>query len=228
MKQKSSSYEPRLMNFPFLVITAAWIMLLFLWPHGGKVVKGKHIPRPPRIAFVRGLENLYSKPFSFPVWKTSEGTGDAAAVVPWMVVRPAKFLERSAPVSDGSSGGMVMSSNIVFRDVNAYRPVWDDPSVFNEKTDGRMSLIVEPRGALREAGFLVPDFSSELKKADKPWFVSVFVEVDDKGKVEHVFLDAGCENREINSVVVKSMYRGSLAKTGTRIEGRVTVNFGQE
>ncbi|MDD4871061.1 MAG: hypothetical protein PHR77_10935 [Kiritimatiellae bacterium] len=228
MKRKNSSYDPQLVNFPSVIIGVAWVMLWFLWPHGGQVTLKKQISVPPRVSFVKSSDSLYSRPSSFQTWKTIAETGDAVVAVPWLSTRPAKLLEKNPFTIDEPSVNKAIFSDAIFNDMKTYRPAWDDPAVYQYKTDDRMCLVIQPADALKESGFQVPDFSAELKKTDKPWSVTVFVEVGNKGKVENVFLETGCENREINSMVVKSMYRGNLQKTGTRTEGRVMVNFGRD
>lgn len=229
MKRKSSSYEPRMIGFPFIFIIAAWIMLWFIWPHGEPVV-----PRPgktvaPRVSFIGNYISAYSNPV-YSVVKPVATDEDIAKPLPWMVARPVKLLEKNE-AAGGKSAAENMKDELrdaAVRDMNAYVPVWQDKAVFSNVNGSTMHLTVEPAGALAEYGFQAPDLSSLPAKMDKPWLVSVFVRVDEKGKIEHVFLESGCENREINSTIVRSMYRGRVAKIGKMIEGRVRVNFGQD
>jgi len=229
IKRKSSSYEPRLVGFPFVFIITGWIMLWFIWPNGEKFAFKPAAPFRSRVAFIGNFSGGYSN-YVYSAAKPAAGDEDVAKPLPWMAVRPVKLLEKNV-IADGLSESEKMSGELrdmAGREINTYMPVWQDQAVFSAVADETMRLTVEPSGQLAEYGFQVQDFSSALKKTDKPWIAMVIVQVDEKGKVENVFLDAGCESREINSLVVKSMYRGTVSKIGKRIEGRVMVNFGQD
>jgi len=229
MKGANSSHELRMFSFPSIIIAAIWVSLWFLWPHGEiKVMRRQPVLFSPRVVFVKASDNLNSRSSSFDALKMSTEAGDTVVVTPWLASRQARILERNTIASDESARGRMMrgGDNPLFMGMEGYSPVWEDIPVFNSTTDGIMHLTVEPMGALWDYGFQVPEFLSDIKKNDIPWSVAVFVEIDRNGKVENVFLESGCGNKEINSIVVKSMYRGKLTIPGTRCEGRVKVNFG--
>ncbi len=216
------------MSIPALVIALMWIMLWFLWPHGPSITMArKHIHLSPMVSFVSGTDNVFSKPLSFNTWKTSDESGEPVPVMPWLVNRPARCLEPNAPIAEEyASGRMAGIYAQVLRGMENYRPVWDDVPVFNLKTNFSMDLSVEISGDLKNRGFTIPDFLHEIKDRDKSWLTVLFVEVNGSGRVENVFLEIGTEYKEINSVVVKSAYRGSVSVKGLSCDGRVRLNYG--
>ena len=181
----------------------------------------------PRVAFVSAGENMFTKPLSFNTWKTSDESGESVPVVPWLEQRAARCLERPVSfVEEYASGRMAGINGHVLRGMESYRPVWEDAPVFNIGTNSHMCLTVELMGELKGRGFIIPDFLHEIKNNDTPWLITVFVEIDKSGKVENVFLDSGSEYKEINSIVVKSLYRGKVSVAGTRCDGRIRLNYG--
>jgi len=228
MKRSTSAYEPRWLSIPSVLIAIMWMMLWLLWPHGEKLQTVKtQVMQSPRVAFVPGGENIYSKPLSFNTWKTSDESGEPVPVMPWLMDRPARCLEKNISiVEEYASGRMAGIYGHVLRGMESYKPVWEDVPVFNISTNSQMRLTVETMGDLKVRGFKLPDFLSEIKKNDKSWMITVFVEVDKDGNVDKVFLDSGSEYKEINSIVVKSIYRGRVSVAGTRCEGRVRLNYG--
>lgn len=228
IKRSTSVYDPRWLSIPSVVIGIMWMMLWLLWPHGPKVnVVTKHFQLSPRVAFVPGGENIYSRPISFNTWKTSDESGEAVPVQTWLVERPLRCLEKNTSIAQNYSGGNAEAiRGEALQGMDSYRPVWEDMPVFNIATNSQMRLTVEPMGDLMKRGFKIPNFLPEIKNTDKSWIITVFVEVDDKGKVGNVFIDSGSEYKDINSIVVKSVYHGSVSVAGARCEGRVRLNYG--
>lgn len=226
MKGKTSAYARQMVSIPYVAIAVGWVMLWLLWPHGVKVVARQHVPAVTSVSLVRVTENPFSKPIPMHLWKAAGSGDDNVTVMPWMVTRPAKVLERSIFSADESAKG-ADSSGVANLKMSAYRPVWSDKAVFNIEAGRGMYLTMESSRTLTERGFEVPDLGPDLKKADKPWIVKAFVEVDEKGKVAGVFLESGCDYKEINSAVVRTLYRGLVSKAGARCEGLVKVNFGR-
>lgn len=227
MKRSTSSYVTPMIGVPYIVIALAWVLLWFLWPHGIGV-KRRPVVSPVRVAFVRYSEAAFSRPVPFPVGSAVTGTLNLVTVAPWQVPRTPRLLERKSGGDEWGGGRDEAFADRAGRELKAYRPVWTEPGLFAGPADASLHVTVEATGTLAGNGFQVPDFQASLKKTNLPWLVSAFVQVDKNGRVERVFLEAGCENRDINSLVVKALYRGRVSSPGTRCEGRVRVNYGQD
>jgi hypothetical protein len=61
--------------------------------------------------------------------------------------------------------------------------------------------------------------------ADAWTVVSAVVEVDPKGVVRHVFLETSSGRTDVDQAIVKGLYRGRCAQTGSVCEGRVSIVF---
>ena len=187
------------------------------------------VASPARVSFVQYRDNMYNRPFPMHTWKMAVGGEDVAAT-PWQITRPVRFLERQTFPEGAIEGpdGKEAATASAGRSLKTYSPEWKDEPLFSKASSRDMRLTVEPTGELASRGFQAPEFPAELKKKEIAWYVTAHVVVGENGRVEQVFLDGGSESKEINSLVIKTLYKGSVSKPGGQCEGSVRVNFGQE
>ena len=109
---------------------------------------------------------------------------------------------------------------------DGYRSRHRDSRVFPEPAPPRGRLVLEVSGQLKKYGLRLPDLVSRTLGTGKTaWQVTVHLQTDENGHVEHVFLDKGCDDTIIDQRVIKAMYRGRLIAQSTRCEGTVTASF---
>ena len=59
----------------------------------------------------------------------------------------------------------------------------------------------------------------------QPWLVKANVDIDERGRPMHVFLETRAESAGVNAVVVRALYQGRLTQVGTACEGSVTLSW---
>ncbi|MCK5851189.1 MAG: hypothetical protein KAH23_09760 [Kiritimatiellae bacterium] len=138
-----------------------------------------------------------------------------------------KPLERKAYVNVDSSMGFERKSGYgVDGFERGYFSLWDDIPVFEKNIGSDNLFVLELSGNLKKYGFYLPKNSEKLLKAGvSAWQVVVYVATDDKGRVEHVFVEKCSDDIRIDRTVVRAMYKGRLVKEGRRVTGNVTVSF---
>lgn len=236
--KRKSYYSRGLVDFSSVFIALAWIALWFLWPSGEKLpvrVRELRIPRVSYVSFSEVEGRIYIDPtllalpsrVGFRLPEQEEGIPDALSS---FSTSSPKFLKRRKGLVEESVVGEAKSvPGNAFSQIGAYRPYWRDTHVFSKKNGQVMQLLVEPSDKLKKYGFQVPEFPIEkVEHLGKPWMVVVYIEVNKDGRPEHVFLEIGCDDSQINTMVVKTMYRGRLSIPGIKCEGRVRVNFGMQ
>lgn len=224
-------------EFPSVFIAFAWIAMWFLWPSGEKPLRRIREVDTPRVSYLCHVVDD-NKPYKDPtmlflpsrfgfvnVLKQEEGITEVVTSHP---PGPPRFLGlRDAQTKDSTAPRHESVCETASRDMGTYRPYCREGNVFTRKAERDMRLFVEISSELEKYGFEVPEFPAEsVKRSGKPWMVTVHVATDDDGMTKHVFLETGCEDQEVNAMVVKTVGRGRLSKRGKRCEGRIVVNYG--
>ena len=211
-------------------IAAGWIGLWFLWPPLDRwTVRPNQMPAP-RVFLAPATRSDVAVPLPLvrppPVAVTSRLDN-----VAWPLGRLLSQPERIPRYLDRGSDSVMIApgaSPALAVDLGSYRPAWRDGKVFPAgPAPMEMRLLAEVSGALRKRNFEAPPLlAEEAKRFDKPWQVTVYVEVNEAGAPTHVILDAGCDDAKINSAVVKALHRGKASKPGPACGGRVVVSYG--
>lgn len=238
MSQNRIHYSRGVIGLPSVFVAVAWIALWLVWPSGGKVVSPMRSPASPRVFYVQlgtGREKLTdSLPFVDGISPASilhhDEDEPAESLLSQRVRRP-RYLERSIELKVGTASGITgsLSGRVSGMPPGGYRSQWRDEHVFSQEPGQNLKVIVRPSGDLKKYGFKVPELPIEnIKRRDKPWMVVVYVQTGDNGWPEHVFLESGCDDEEVNAMIVRAMYRGCLSTLAVRCAGRVTVSFGRQ
>jgi len=183
--------------------------------------------------FSLGDGNLYMKPdlfgrpsrVGFRVPEQEDKS--SAALIDYRIGKP-KYLERRmSPGKRPFSGSDNSSSDSVRGSLGSYSPLWHSDAAFSRESGGDALAFVQVSGKLAQYEFTLDQSRvKHLEKGEKPWQVVVYVEVGEGGGPEHVFLETGCDDPEINAAVVRAMYYGKVSSSGTACSGRVTISCG--
>ncbi|MFC1497681.1 hypothetical protein ACFLS1_04285 [Verrucomicrobiota bacterium] len=240
--KKSRSYSMGIIGLPSVLVALGWIGLWFAWPlppegHTADIGKEKTF-EVSYVQFDDGKGKTYLDPI---ILSRSSDNGNAwpdegeerMDVLCSYQARPPKFLERH-PEEEQEASRFVEYEALYAKTIQGLEkrgPRWRRKLVDGQslKPERDMVMIIELSEKIKEYGFQIPDFPVKLKEySQKPWLVTVYVEVNQDGKAEHVFLVTGSNSREVNDIVIRTMEKGKLVKPGERCSGRITVSFGAQ
>jgi len=236
-EEREEHLQPsRAIDAPSVLVALGALALWALWPAGIQRMSSPVSLPEPSASYVRlrsDEKSLHMSPelFALPSavgFGAHDEAGDMPEVFNVSRHRAPRCLAR-APA--GQAGSVSADSARAVREardsLSGYVPRWGDRTVFNQYTDTEMRLTVEPRGALRERGFSTPPLDdADLKQLEKPWTVTVVVDVGENGRPEHIFVEKSCNQGKMDDMVTRMVYKGQLRRPGARCSGRVVVNFG--
>jgi len=235
MVRNQYRYYRTLIDMPSLLIAGAALAIWMLWPKIHRMSESRDLP-PPRVFSMHMKtddNSLAMSPALFaipsPMGFSGLDLGGVPDVPGALSDRPPHFLKRH-PFSTDRDYGFPDSSLLrknVKASLSGYVHRSGSRKVLEQPKSPEMRLIVEPSGPLKQRGFSTPPIPDEdIKYLDTAWMVSLVVDIDEDGDVENVFVENGCDDHNINDMVIRMASKGRLAKTGGRCSGRVTVNFG--
>lgn len=235
-EQEEHLQPSRAIDAPSVLVALGALALWALWPGGMQPMSSSVSVPEPSASYVRlrsDEKSLHMSPelIALPSavgFGAREEAGDMPEVFNVSRHRAPRYLARARAGQTGSVPADSARAVRQARDsLSGYVPRWGDRTVFNQHTDTEMRLTVEPRGALREHGFSTPPLDdADLKQLEKPWTVTVVVDVGENGRPEHVFVEKGCDQVKVNDMVTRMIYKGQLERPGAGCSGRVVVNFG--
>jgi len=225
------------LELPSILLIASWIGIWFIWPTGKAATDAPQRRAGHTVFTYRGVVPdggvAPEYPLSFfraVVTGMVAGGSDPGADTPSMAsVRRPAFLEASASQPVGRGAEFQAAGGTDAAQLGAYRPAWEDRPVFPARPAGVMRVACELSGSLRRAGFKVPDVLPEnIRPAEVAWQAVLYVSCGPDGKPQSVFLESATPDKELNAVLVRTLYQGSAAPTGAAADGRVTISYGRE
>lgn len=230
---KAQVYSRWPMGAPSLFVGVAWLSLWALWPSAefAEPVGGASSPRRIRyVASMPGGESAYLEPTVFvrPSRPGSAyvGLSEGDEAWPGQTPRPPRFWPRSNAADEARNVGVPLAERAA-RDLEGYRlPSGGDPT-FTLGPSRQMRLFAEVSDALRDVGFEMQEFPASLRGPfERAWRVAVSVELDEQGRVAHVFLDSGCDRPTVNAAVLRMIREGRAPQGEPGRRGRVALNYG--
>jgi hypothetical protein len=237
MRKPRRFNAPRFMGLPSILLAVAWVMLWLLWPGQPRAQPRRSQLRDTRVAYLRldsGDYSLDNDPTRF-LLRSAVGfgpnDGEKEEGIPDMVpaghvVEP-EFLEwRSvAEIPPTVSAGIFESP--ASRAPGSYRPHRGERTVFAFDGEAGMRVFIRVSPELKKYELQVPEIPVYEEKGlvEKPWFVTVSLEMDEEGKPTNVFLENPSEDKEINAAMVRLMYDARLLKPGKECVGTVSVGY---
>jgi len=237
MPHRSYAYSRGVLGAPSVVLAGVAAALWWLWPPVPERTPDRQPVPGPRVRYVRfepGGERLYLRPDLFgrrsEVSWSVPAADEGAELLPGHTWRPPRFLPReaAAPAAGTADFPEAFSHEIRSPDLGRYRPRIDCEQVFGQAaTPTQAAVRVHWSGDLSAYEPGVPDFppAGAEPEAGTARF-SASVETDEEGQVAHVFVEETSGHPVLDSLLVKALYRGTLAKTpGRRAGGRVVVEW---
>jgi hypothetical protein len=116
-------------------------------------------------------------------------------------------------------GGVVLSAG-------PYRPAPIETPIFMPSAAGlRDSISVRASEELIAKRFDTSAlFAGVFPPAGKPWTIMACIETDIRGNVEHVFLEEPSQYGDVNSAVLRALYRCRVTDGGTAVAGTLIIN----
>lgn len=237
MPNAKHRYYRGMIDAPSVFIAGAAVALWALWPalHHGPLQRDLPAPRVFSTHISADGDDLVSRPdlFALPSPMGFAGLGLMGGM-PDIPRTPqgeplGHLLTRDGPTTpehtttpDPSRILRIAETSLSgYRHRPATEPVFVRPEHSPRKLTTRCSRFLE------EGGFSIPFPDKEtLAGFDRAWTVDLFVDIGDNGIVEHVFIENGCDDPKTNDMVVRWVSGGRLAQPGTKLSGRVSVNFG--
>ena len=229
VKRLRNKYRGGLIGMPSLFVIVLWFAIWCLWSFDGIEGSKKRTPSDGRL-ICADIENGYACINPMDMIRTSyvatEMDGPSSVLINHY--EPSfKPLERTANLRASTSVGLHRELGYGVDGLErGYVPLWPDVPVFRNNIERSNTFILEMSGNLKKYGFYIPEnIEKSLKIKASAWQVVVYVATDDNGHVEHVFIEKGADDPQVDQAVIRAMYRGRLVKEGRRIEGDVTVSF---
>lgn len=223
--------------FPTICLGIAWCALWLLWPdvHVSAPVRRAAAPAPHYVFLSqRADDSTWSLPaVPFPLsskYGFSRAVRDERAEE---LLRPvladlAGVLKR--PVAPRTTPTTAEIANLAAEmgDVlDEYEPPPVSPPAFRSEGDGSVrKVMIEFSESLSKQQFEVAQlFTNGFARTTKPWVVKAHVEIARDGNVSHVFLETPAEGGEVNSAVIRTLYRSRLKNAGAECEGQVILSW---
>ena len=231
--RKRNRYARGEMGLSSVCVGAAWIALWLVWPSGGAGVSSARLPASFSVQYstfpFEDKDLTTTLPFVDHIsaeFMRRDENDEPENLLLSRRLRPPRYLERNTEMrieTDANNEGPYLIH--LLSEPDAYRLRWTDERVFPPDTGKDMKVIIRPAGKLKTYGFQIPKLPiKKIKSKNMSWTVVVTVEMGDFGRPEHVFLESGCSDKSINTMIVRTMYRGTLTTPGGRCSGRVTVS----
>jgi len=221
-----------IIGLPSLFVAASWLAIWVLWTSVGRTVPAGHSRSSTRTFFSRPAAasptQMDPRDIIRLQRKSDEIDAPSSAVISHYEPEP-RYLERAA--GGAARTGVLFEEALRKSDSKpwAYRPDWRERALFPKGRGGDAKVLVECSQRLEVNGFRLPQMVMvQLGVGKKPWQVKVRVQTDDKGRVEHVFLESGSDDELLDRRVLQAIYRGRLVTKGGRCEGTITVSFAGE
>jgi hypothetical protein len=219
-------------SVPDTVLAISCVALWIVWPSGVYEQIQIRAPSKTMVGYAMitpGDLKLLNRPDDFIALGSAgrERLEDAKAPEQLILapVRPPMLLERQAFASIQKSD--VAPVPPVLTQMDEPRILPSIEGVFQEAADTNLHVFVGLSESLRKHNFQMPEFKIEASwKVADSWMVVVYVETNEDGEPEHVFLETGCDDKKINDAAVKLVARGRASEPAARCEGRVTINYG--
>ncbi len=209
MSRKKNTYSMGLIGLPSVLIALSWIALWLLWPTQVREAVGKE--KPFKVSYVQLESGKWPDYLDLIVLLRDGGTfeekDDNIESLSVYHARKPRFLERSQVKKEQGdvNASVGLSSHILEDAAKGYKPGWSENRVFPQRIFPEKQIVVEFGGELKDSGFHMPEFPSEIIKGiTESWSVAANVEISDGGIPEHVFLLTRSEDQTIIVMVVKN------------------------
>ncbi|MBN2302724.1 MAG: hypothetical protein JXN60_09435 [Lentisphaerae bacterium] len=103
---------------------------------------------------------------------------------------------------------------------------WSAEKVFSAKKHGALRIKYALKGGLAECNFDIPKdvLNSFAALSDNEWEIVVCVEVDEKGRVEHVFVEEQSGDKNIDISIVRALYGGKAMAGSSECSGKIYIS----
>lgn len=217
-----------------MLIAAAAVGMWFLLPASRPAGPPRTLPAP-RVAYVGTNETGRTFHLNPPLFVLPSPVGfgpdNRKAEMPRVFVppplRPMHILPR--PVSPATTAvDTAVLIGPLEGGTGKQIPVPPPEPAFRVASGPARRLVATVSGALERCGFEVPPpTDKDLEVLDRPWMVTVAVDVGARGGVEHVLIEKGCDDQAVHDMVLRLVHRGRASQPpGEGCSGWVTVNFG--
>lgn len=215
-------------SIPTVLVSASWVGLWLLWPHGSAPAGIAGRPRPPAgvcevandsVAFRRPEQFGLPSPEGFSVQETEDWSssvlGAPLALPPRTLARAERTAALAMPFSlDLTAGGAQAS----------YQPVFAPAAVY-EAPGARRRVHVLSSDCLARRGLELSRTLAGIE-TNRDWEVGAWVEVAPEGRVEHVLVDAGSGDTNLDRRVEAALYRARVTERGQACGGWLRIGYG--
>lgn len=227
----------RWVSLPALLISVFWVCIWFLWPtkpaewgralsRGGArvVVESSAVPVGHEWYLAPEVFALPT-PVGFSAPPVAIGMPDERAAVTPTVVAP--MLQEIPPgdkvsafTGTSAAEGSMRIENSVFK-----LPV-SRSSAFAVAGEKRARLTVWMDRTLEDEGLKLPVFQEDVfQDGTEAFQVIAYLQMEESGRVAHVFLEKPCQISSVNDWIVRQLYRAQSTNAGAPAAGRVVVNW---
>lgn len=103
-----------------------------------------------------------------------------------------------------------------------YRPTPEPPAIPPASPDA--GPVWRPHPTLANQGFAPPQaWIAQLPETPAPWSVTAVIDLDEKGRVRHVFLSEPHQDRALNAAIVNMLRQGRAQAGEQPVSGMVTI-----
>ena len=233
-RKRAARYVRGIMGIPSFVVAAMWVGIWFLWPDAGRSSLPSDMPTP-RVAYVpfdvgEGSwylrPDVFGRPLSIGFSLPAQGEDVPASPAGRHLPRP-RLLERNGRMSNTAYWEPAQWRKAAScRGEAGYRPHWTGDKVFARPDGYEMRFVVDMSRSLRRRGLVIPDLSGKgMVPAEGPWTAVLLLDVNRAGRPEHVFVEAGTGQPDVDSDVARVLYRASAPGSGGPCSGRVTISY---
>lgn len=221
-------------GLPVLLVAVIWGGIWMMWPDPQPAAAKRDI-KPFKVVFVSNV------PASGPVIDPASFAFDSLASfrpsslaspnllrMPAMHKGPKQFLGIGKNVLNARPANSVAGWSLWDRKDADFRSVFSDALLFAPR-EPSPQMVVMLTDNLKEAGFNVPAFADdELLKRLPGWEARVMVDLDKEGLPQHVLIEKGSGNRDIDAIICRQILLGRAGSKKETRGGRVTVSYGLE
>lgn len=228
--------KKRLLDLPSIVIAFSGIALWCLWPSGMRNISNIPKLQAATVSFVAlntdkqqllKSPTIFALPSIYGFGATDDVSGMPDVTDKWYNSTP-HYLARDVTNNNDSEIIKLISINTksqkdIFADHRmglSTIPIFKD----NEATNRELSVVFY--GDLRKYKLEIPELGLKSFDDDKSWVMRLFVQIDEKGYPEQIFIEKGSNIPEFDAKIIRMINKGRLKWPGIRCEGRIIVNFG--
>lgn len=216
-----------------LVTVGLWGLPWFMWPGvpSEAATGGRRVL--PVFRYVRaagGGDGAAWSPVVFPL-PTPEGFSKKAVVPepgPGMIsvlkpqVSEASYLEMLPERTEAAAVGL-----LTVRDEVVFRPQAPVSEGVQEVTNRQAGIQMDGDDVLLKRNFTAPGLAAvQLREGGPVWItVSAYVDLDRRGRVQHVFLENSCGQTNIDGILLRALLSGTADEGSEPVSGRIRLDY---